>query len=267
MSYPQRSADATQAVHYWRDGAVAHIRFNRPDALNAINVPVAQGFLAACRAIAADPEVRAVLITGEGRAFMAGGDLAAMQADPQAGTLKLIDGMHGALRLLADLQAPVVASVHGAVMGAALGVILGCDLVIAAEGTKFGFAYSLVGACCDCSTSWGLPRVVGWRKAMELALLAEPFDAAEAQRLGLVNRLVPAAALAAETDALMQRLSSGPTVAFGLLKRLMRSSHTHDLPTHLDMEAAGFMACTGTQDFAEGIGAFLERRKPVFTGR
>ncbi len=266
MAYPDRGSDKSASVLYWREGSVAQLRFNRPQALNAIDVSVARTFLAACEAIATDPQVRAVHISAEGPAFMAGGDLAAMRVDPIPVARELIDGMHGGLRLLAKLRAPVVASVQGAVFGGGLGLVLGCDLVVAAEGTRLGIAYPLIGASSDCSTSWGLVRVLGLRKAMEVALLADVIDAAEALRLGLVNRVVPAHALEAEGVRLAQRLAAGPTQAYGNLKRLLRTAAQNDLDTHLDAEAAAFLACAQTADFTEGVGAFLDKRKPTFTG-
>lgn len=266
MAYPERSIDAGASVLCWREGAVAQMRFNRPTALNAIDVPMAQGFLAACEDIAADAQVRAVHISAEGAAFMAGGDLAAMRADPVPAARELIAGMHGGLLLLANLRAPVVASVQGAVFGGGLGLVLGCDLVVAAEGTRFGIAYPLIGASSDCSTSWGLVQVLGLRKAMEVALLADTFDAAEALRLGLVNRVVPADVLPVEGERLAQRLAAGPTEALGQLKRLLRAAPTNDLSTHLEAEARAFLVCAQTADFAEGVGAFLDKRKPRFDG-
>lgn len=267
MTYPDKTQDTEAPALCWRQDGVAHIRFNRPKALNAIDPRMAQEFLQACEAISADPQVRAVCLSGEGRAFMAGGDLASMQEDPTVVAEQLIAGMHGGLRLLAKLSAPVVASVHGAVAGGGMGLMLGCDLVIAAQGTRFGIAYPLIGASCDCSTSWGLPRVVGLRKAMEIALLAENLDADEALRLGLVNRVVPLVDLAAETERLVQRLAKGPTRAFGHLKQLMRESFNSELSAHLDAESQAFLACANTHDFREGVGAFLSKRAPVFTGQ
>lgn len=264
MTYPD--INPAGSVQHWRSGGVAYIRFNRPQALNAIDRAMAKAFRQACADIAADTSVRAVRISGEGRAFMAGGDLVEMLAAPEQAAHELISGMHAGIRLLAAVNAPVVCAVHGAVAGGGLGLMLACDLVVAAEGTRFGVAYPLIGASCDCSTSWGLPRAVGLRKATELALLGDTFDAEEALRLGLVNRVVPKDQLDAEADALIERLVHGPTQALGRLKKLLRSALDHDLDVHLDAEAAGFLACAATADFREGVGAFLEKRPPCFQG-
>lgn len=268
MTYPQRHDDdaAQPSVLHWREEGVAQLRFNRPRAVNAIDSAMAGAFLRACTDIANDPLVRCVLVSGEGRAFMAGGDLVEMRGNPGPVAQSLISGMHGGIRLLAGLNAPVVAAVHGAVAGGGLGVALSCDLVVAAEGTRFGVAYPLIGASCDCSTSWNLPRLVGLKKATELALLGDTFDAAEALRLGLVNRVVPAAQLMDEAAALVQRLAQGPTQALGQLKRLLRASLQNDLDTQLDAEAEGFVTCAATADFGEGVDAFFAKRAARFIG-
>ena len=263
MSDPTTSAP----LRYWREGAVAHLRFNRPEVLNAIDGPTAQAFLAACRALAGDGEVRAVVVSGEGRAFIAGGDLAELRRRPVEAARELIGPMHEGIALLASLDAPVIASLHGAVAGGGLGVALACDLAIAAEGTRFNLAYVNVGTSSDCSTSWALPRLVGLRKALEIALLGETFDAAEALRLGIVNRVVPAADLVAETEKLARRLAEGPPLALGRLKRLMRQSLNRELQEQLDAEAEGFLSCAASADFAEGASAFFEKRPARYQGR
>jgi 2-(1,2-epoxy-1,2-dihydrophenyl)acetyl-CoA isomerase len=254
-------------VKLLRDGAVAILEFDRPAAMNALDVPTAAAFHAACRAVAADAGVRAVLVRGTGRGFGAGGDLAAMRTDAAPVADQLIEHLHGGLLLLAAIDAPVIAALHGAVAGGSLSLALGCDLALAAEGAKFNLAYGRIGASCDGSSSWHLPRIVGLRKALEIALLSEPFDAAEALRLGLVNRVVPADALQAEALALAQRLAAGPTLAYGRMKRLLRASFDRGLATQLDAEREAFIAGTRTYDFAEGLAAFFERRPAVFEGR
>lgn len=265
MPLPEQAADGP--VLCWREGAIAHLRFNRPQALNAIDLATADGLQSACEQIAADPAVRVVWISGEGRAFMAGGDLAAMKPDPVTVCTALIARIHAALRVLARLDAPVVASVHGAVAGGGLGLVLGgADLIIAAENTRFAVAYPLIGASCDCATSWALPRIVGLHRALELALLGDPVDAAEALRLGLCNRVVPAPELETGTRRLVERLAAGPTRAYGRLRRLIRSSLTNTFDAQLDAETAGFSECAATNDFREGIDAFLGKRTPMFRG-
>ncbi len=254
-------------VQLLRDGALATLHFNRPAALNALDVPTAEAFHAACRGLAADPGVRVVVVRGAGRGFGVGGDLAAMRADPAAVADRLIEHLHGGLLLLARLDAPVIASLHGAVAGGSLSLALGCDLAIAAEGTNFNLAYVRIGTSCDGSSSWHLPRIVGLRKAMEIALLSDSFGAEEALRLGLVNRVVPAAELEAETMALARRLAAGPTLAYGRVKRLLRASFDNDLATQLDAERDAFRASTQTHDFDEGLAAFYAKRPAVFEGR
>lgn len=251
---------------YRRDGAVARIVFNRPKVLNAIDAEMARLFLQACKEIAADREVRAVVVSGEGRAFMAGGDIAQFRDDPEAVPSSLIDPMHEGLALLGTLQAPVIASVQGAAAGAGMSIALACDLVIAAEGTRFSSAYVNLGASCDLGASWSLPRIVGLRRALEIMLLSDTIDVGRALELGLVNKVVPAAELAAETERLVSKLVSGAPIAQGILKRLMRESFGRDFPAQLAAERQGFEVCVKTADFGEGVAAFLEKRPADYRG-
>lgn len=250
-----------------RNGAIATLTFNRPEALNALDVPMAQAFLAAMRAIASDTSVRAVVLKGAGRAFIAGGDLATLRANPTQGVRDLLVPLNEAVLLMHGLDAPVIAQVHGAAAGGGLSLMLMCDFVIAAEGTKFNLAYINLGTNCDVGGSWALPRLVGLRHALEIALLGENLDSAEALRLGLVNRVVPIAELQAAVDAFAARIASGPTKAYGTMRRLMRAGFNNDLATQLQAEAESFEACTRTADLREGLEAFFERRKPLFHGR
>lgn len=258
---------ASPALAVQREGATVHLRLNRPDALNALDVPMARALAQATGTLAADPSVRAVVLSGAGRAFCSGGDLQRMRADPVPVARELIEALHEAIVLLNGLRAPVVASVHGIVAGAGVSLLLACDLAIAAEGTRFNLAYVNVGASCDGSSSWSLPRIVGLRKALEIALLGETLDAAEALRLGLVNRVVPEAELEARTHSLVQRLADGPTAALGEMKRLLRGSQQAGLREQLDAEAAAFLRCAATEDFRAGIDAFVSKRPARFVGR
>ena len=258
---------SNETILLQREGAIARLVLNRPQQLNAIDVAMAEAFAAACATLEADRSVRVVVLSGAGRCFGAGGDLASFRSEPQATALRVIEPMHQGLRRLAGMDAPVIASLHGSVAGGSLSLALGCDLAIAADDAKFNLAYVNVAANCDVGGSWHLPRLVGLRRAMQIALLGETFLAPEALSMGLVNRVVPAAELAATTQALAERLAQGPTLALGRMKRLLRASFDNELSTQLDLERDAFHASAGTQDFAEALNAFFDRRKPAFQGR
>ena len=250
-----------------RDGAVATLRFNRPAALNAVDVSMAQAFLRAARELAGDPSVRALVLCGAGKGFMAGGDLATLRANPRQGAADLLGPLHEALTVLAAMNAPLIAQVHGVAAGAGLSLMLQADFVIAAEGTRFNLAYVNIGASCDVGASWALPRLVGLRRALEIAMLGDTLSCAQALQEGLVNRVVPAAELDTQVQALAQRLAAGPTVALGHLRRLMRASFDRDLPAQLAAEAAAFIQCAETEDFRTGIDAFFAKQPAGFIGR
>lgn len=255
------------ALLYVIDDHVARITFNRPAVLNAIDVNTARLFLAACRSIAGDPRVRVVVMEGAGRSFVAGGDLKVFQQDRSRIANDLIDPMHEGLELLVHGPAPLVASLHGVVAGAGLSLALACDLAIAASGTRFNMAYLNVGVSCDVGASWSLPRIVGLRKAMEIALLNPVLDAAEALRLGLVNRVVSADELPSAVDEIVHRLAAGPPIATGNMKRLLRQSSTRSLAEQLLAERGAFEACVATEDFTEALNAFVEKRPARYESR
>lgn len=257
----------TTPLLYEKQGAIARLTFNRPAALNALDVPTAQALLAASRQIAADPEIRVLLVRGNGRAFMAGGDLPSMRANPAAVVSDLINPMHEAQNLLAGIDAPIVAAVQGSVAGAGISVMLAADIVLAADNTKFNLAYANVGASGDLGVTWTLPRAVGMRKALELMLLCKTFDAQQALELTLVNQVLPAEELDAAAENLAAQLAAGPTKAYGHIRRLMRQSLQQSFSAQLDAEAQAFGACTETRDFVEAVGAFLEKRRPDFEGK
>jgi 2-(1,2-epoxy-1,2-dihydrophenyl)acetyl-CoA isomerase len=244
--------------------SIARIHFNRPTVLNAIDAEVAQLFLGACRKIAADPGVRAVVLSGEGRAFVSGGDLKSFVDNPTSVPDVLIEPMHQGLLILTRIAAPVIASLKGGVAGAGMSLALGCDLAIAAAGTKFNLAYINVGTSSDAGASWSLPRIVGLRKALEISLLSEMLDVDEAARLGIVNRVVPAEELESATLQWATKLANGPTHALGSMKRLMRESYARGLEQQLVAEKDSFRACAATADFTEAVNAFLQKRPPRY---
>mgnify|MGYP002661828409 CR=1 FL=1 len=178
-----------------RHGAIATLRFNRPGALNAIDVPMATALRDTVRSLAQDDSVRCVVLCGAGKGFMAGGDLPTLSADPVQGAQDLLPPLDEAVALLVQLNAPLIAQVHGVAAGAGRSLMLQADFVIAAEGTRFNLAYINLGTSCDVGASWALPRLVGLRHALEIALLGDTFSTDDALRLGLVNRVLPAAEL------------------------------------------------------------------------
>ena len=250
-----------------RQDGIVTLQFNRPDAFNALDVPLSQAFAATMRELSADRSLRALVLKGAGKAFIAGGDLATLHANPTQGAKDLLVPLIEAATLMNQLHAPIIAQVHGAVAGAGLSLMMLCDFAIAAQGTRMNLAYINIGASCDIGASWALPRMVGLRRALEIAMLGQNLDADEALRLGLVNQVVPAADLEATTTALAQRLAAGPTQAYAQMRRLMRSSFDRDLPAQLQAEGDAFLQCAQTQDLREGIAAFIEKRQPQFVGQ
>ncbi|MEX3785751.1 enoyl-CoA hydratase/isomerase family protein [Paraburkholderia sp. BR14374] len=245
---------------------IADLRITRPDALNAINADMAADFLSAVCRIEDDPSVRVVKISSEGRAFMAGGDIASFKEGADAIADNLIAPMSEALDILANLKAPVVGCVQGAAAGAGMSLALACDIVIAADNAKFTFAYGMLGASCDLGISWHLPRAVGLSRALTIALLSDAITAHEAHSLGFVYKVVPIDQLEGETNALVKRLADSATVAMGAIKSLFRLSSQRPYMSQMAAERDMFKACAETQDFKEGVEAFLTKRRPKFIG-
>ena len=246
---------------------LATVTLHNPAKLNALNAAMWRGLSAAMTQIAGDDSVRCVVLRGEGKGFMDGGDLATLRADPAQGAKDLLTPLNETLTLLQGLNAPVIAQVHGVAAGAGLSLMLQADLVLAADTTRFNLAYINLGTSCDVGASWALPRLVGLRHALEIALLGDTFSTDDALRLGLVNRVLPAAELDAAVQQLAQRLASGPTRAYGHMRRLMRASLTRDLATQLQAEAQAFDDCAHSADLREGIEAFYAKRPAAFQGR
>lgn len=251
------------------DRGIATLTFNRPQSMNALDVAMARALDEATTRLGTMQGLRCVVLRGAGRAFVAGGDLSAFAADfDQAGAVldELLEPLNRAVLKLRALPAPVLASVHGAVAGAGLSLMCACDLTIASEETRFVLAYGRIGAPPDCGATWTLPRLIGLRRATEFMFLGDNWDAVTAHSAGLVNRVVPADRLPAETDALAQRLAAGATLAFTAFRKLADGAYDHSLAEQLELERAAFRAATRTRDFREGVGSFLAKAAPQFKG-
>ena len=260
----------SDSVLYSLSDGVATVTLNRPEVMNALDAGMIDSLRAACEKAAADPAARAIVLQGSGRAFSAGGDVRIFHANLPRMSALVREGAGALARVmlaLGNAPKPVLASVHGAVAGAGVSLMLAADLALAAEGTRFTLAYSKIGASPDGGATYFLPRSVGHRKALELMLLADSFDAGAALAMGLVNRVVTADALQEETEQLARRLARGPTAAYMETKRLVRYGHDRTLEAHLEDEVEAFAKCAGTRDFAEGVTAFVEKRKPEFEGK
>jgi len=251
-----------------RTDGVATITLNRPQARNALDLVMRRELLTALDELEAEAAARVVILTGGGGHFSAGGDVKTMAAKRQTAAegRARVESLNRFIIRLFEYPKPTIAMVDGFAVGAGCNIALGCDLVIASDRARFGEVFAKIGLVPDGGGTWLLPRLVGLAKAKELVFSADIIDAAEALRIGLVNRVVPAAELETTTRALAARIAAGPPGAIGLAKALLNRSTTVDLSTSLGFEAYAQAQSITTDDHAEGVRAFLEKRSPKFTG-
>ncbi len=253
---------------------VATVTLNRPEVRNALTGELRTALRETVGALEFDDRARCVVLRGAGGHFQAGGDIRAMverldlpEGERRRAILEGIHLLHLPLFAIRRMGKPVVASIEGAVAGFGLGLVASCDLAIAADSAFFTLAYCHIGASPDGGSSYFVGRTLGMKHQMELALLGERFGAERARELGLVNRVVPAAGLEAETGKLAARLAAGPTRAYANAKALFNQVHHLPMEAQLQMEAERMADSMLTRDHAEGVRAFVEKRKPVFEGR
>ncbi|WP_170407436.1 enoyl-CoA hydratase/isomerase family protein [Ruegeria arenilitoris] len=251
-----------------KDG-VAEMRLNNPERMNTLGSDMTRAFLEATAGLVEDRSIRVIILSGEGRCFSAGGDLAELHGaeDKERAAHRVIRPIHKALILLANTSKIVVASVQGPVSGAGFSIALGSDLCVAASDAIFNLAYLKVAVPPDCGASWNLPRLVGTRRAFELALLSNSIDSQKALELGLVNRVVDPESLTSETWALAKKIAEGPATAQGMLKRLMQGSWPNSFSEQLADEELAFSKCVAGPDFKEAASAFFEKRSPKFSSK
>lgn len=260
-------ADETVLVAVDGDAGVATLTLHRPEALNSLTVPMKVELLGALRRVERDATVRAVILTGAGRAFCAGQDLKErLQPDAAPLGVELRERYNPIIRAMRAMPKPIVGAVNGVAAGAGASLAMACDLRIAADSASFALAFGRVGLVPDSGATWFLPRLVGATRAAEIALLGDPVTAVDALRLGLVGRVVPATDLEAEARAVAARLAAGAPRAIALTKRALNAAWDRDLEAALEYEAHLQDMAGRTADHREGMAAFLEKRAPRFSG-
>jgi 2-(1,2-epoxy-1,2-dihydrophenyl)acetyl-CoA isomerase len=261
---------AYENVLYEVRNTVATVTLNRPAAYNALNLGLAREMFHAVLEADEDREVRCIVITGAGKAFCSGGDVKDF-ADhrERIGLLikELTTYLHGTVSRLSRAQKPVIMAINGVAAGGGMSFALSGDLAVAAESARFTMAYSKIGASPDGSSSYFLPRLIGLRRALELSYTNRVLTAREAMEWGLVNRVHPDSEFGPAVTALARELAEGPTLAFGRTKMLFHQSTQESLETQMELEAQAIAACGHTEDFKNGVAAFVRKRPPTFSGR
>ena len=258
-----------ETLTYTIEGNVGVITFNRPDAANALGPLGARELNTVSREIEGNSDVRAVILTGAGKMFCAGGDLGAFAAAGDGARsliLEMTGDLHVGLSRLARMPAPVIGAINGTAAGAGFSLVMACDLAISAESAVYTMAYTKAGLSPDGSSSFYMPRKIGDRRTRELMLTNRVLSSAEALDWGVVNKVVADDQVMPEALKLAQQLAAGPTQAYGKVKELLNGAFDNGLETQMELEARAIAACIQTADGQEGVDAFLNKRKPEFKG-
>jgi 2-(1,2-epoxy-1,2-dihydrophenyl)acetyl-CoA isomerase len=251
------------------ENGVAWLTLNRPESLNSFTQDFVLEINDAIRKADEDPEVRVLVVTGEGRGFTSGGnlsELAAMNKD-RLRAIYDVDSTADMVRLLYNVKKPVIAAINGPAFGAGIAMAMACDILIASENAQFGYSFTGLGFCPDSGSTWFLTQKVGYNKACEILFSAKTLKAEELLALGLVNQVVPPEQLLPAAAKTAARIAAGPAVALMLQKRVLRNAVTATFEQNRDYEAVSQIFASQTEDCAEGLAAALERRRPEFKGR
>ncbi|UCD84579.1 MAG: enoyl-CoA hydratase [Deltaproteobacteria bacterium] len=252
-----------------KEEGIAKITLNRPDRLNAISIQMAEELVDVIEDCGRDDDVRAVVINGAGRAFCSGADLKSdtSTGSPQERIGKMTEILHRLVLEIRNLKKPVIASIRGHASGAGYSLVMACDLAIASENAKFNLAFVKIGLVPDLGATYFLPRLAGAKKSSEYFFTGDIIDVKEAEKIYVVNKVVPDEDLEKETQELAARLAKGPTLAIGRTKELINEGFVNTLKSQLDDERQFQILSAGTEDYTEGVEAFLEKREPKFKGR
>lgn len=251
-----------------RIGHLVILSLNRPQVFNSFNREMALSLQAALDSCASDPEIRAVILTGNGKAFCAGQDLGEVTGPEAPGFSTILSEHYNPIiTRLRNLPKPVIAAVNGVAAGAGANIALACDIVVAAESASFIQAFSKIGLIPDSGGTFFLPRLIGFQKALALMMTGEKVTASEALAMGMIYKVFPDGSFMDEATSLGQSLAQMPTKALGLIKQTLQASMTNDLETQLALEEKGQIEAGHSADYREGVAAFMEKRKPVFKGQ
>lgn len=255
-----------ETITYRVENGVAWLTLNRPDKLNAFNAQMNKEIGKAIKQSANDDEVRAILLTGEGKAFCSGQDLSGMDENVHLG--EVLRKQYGPMvKQIASCEKPIIAAVNGVAAGAGFSLALACDFRLVSEKASFLSAFVNIGLIPDAGNLYYLSRIVGHAKALELSIFGEKVPADEAERIGLATKVIAAEEWEKEITAFAERIASRPTKAIGLIKRSLEFSYQLPLEEYLKEEAEGQRIAGLTKDYQEGVAAFLEKRKATFSGK